>query len=95
MPYDTFFAIVGVKFIPKREVTGFTLGGIGIRPNEEGKAAVASVAKMNEFGKKMGYQQGDILISINGEEVSAINYPDVSAKTIANAKEGDTLAVKV
>jgi len=95
LPYDTFFAIVGVKFIPKREVTGFTLGGITIRPNEEGKAAIASIAKMNEFGKKMGYQQGDILISVNGEEVNAVNYADVNTRAIANAKEGDTLTVKV
>ncbi|MBL0356707.1 MAG: PDZ domain-containing protein [Chitinophagaceae bacterium] len=95
LPYETFFGMAGVNYIPKREVTAFTIGGISIRPNEQGKASVAGVAKMNEFGKKMGYKTGDVLLSINGEEVNAVNFPTLAAKFTATAKEGDTLSVKV
>jgi predicted metalloprotease with PDZ domain len=95
LPYEEFFAIAGVTYIPKREVTGFTVGGIGIRADEEGKAKIASVAKMDEFGKKLGYKMGDVLISLNGEEINAVNFSTVKARFVDNAKEGDTLFVKL
>lgn len=95
LPYETFFGLAGINYIPKREVTAFTLGGISLRPNEQGKATVASVAKMNDFGKAMGYKAGDVILSINGQEVTAVNFADASNRFISTAREGDTLTVKV
>jgi predicted metalloprotease with PDZ domain len=95
LPYETFFGMAGINYIPKRDVTAFTLGGIGIRPNEQGKATVASVAKMNDFGKAMGYKAGDVILSMNGQEVTAVNFADASNRFTSTAREGDTLTVKV
>jgi len=95
LPYENFFGIVGVKFIPKREITTFTMGGVSIRPDEQGKPLVAGVGRINEFGKKMGYKTGDVLLSLNGEELSAMNFLTLTNKFLDNAKEGDTVTVKV
>ena len=95
LPYENFFGIVGVKFIPKREITTFTMGGVSIRPDEQGKPLVAGVGRINEFGKKMGYKTGDVLLSLNGEELSAMNFLALTNKFLDNAKEGDTVTVKV
>jgi predicted metalloprotease with PDZ domain len=95
LPYETFFGMAGVKYIPKKETIGFTLGSISIKPDEKGGAKIASIANMNEFGKKMGYQKNDEIISINNEQVNAVNFQDIAGKFTATAKEGDTLTVKV
>lgn len=95
LPYETFFGMAGVKYIPKKETVGFTMGSIGIKPNEKGGAVIASTSQMNEFGKKMGYQKDDEVISINNEDVNAVNFSDVSKKFTTTAKEGDTLTVIV
>ena len=95
LPYETFFGMAGIKYVPKKESIGFTMGSIAIKPDEKGSATIASITKMNEFGKKMGYQKDDEIISINNEQVNAVNFSDLSAKFTNTAKEGDTLTVKV
>ena len=95
LPYETFFGMAGVKYIPKKETVGFTMGSISIKPDEKGGAKIASISKMNEFGKKMGYQKDDEIISINNEQANAGNFSDLSTKFTATAKEGDTLIVKL
>lgn len=95
LPYENFFGMVGVKFIPKRDITTFTMGGVSIRPDEQGKPVVAGIGRINEFGKKMGYKTGDVLLSLNGEELSAMNFLTLTTKFLDNAKEGDTVTIKV
>jgi predicted metalloprotease with PDZ domain len=95
LPYETFFGMAGIKYIPKKETIGFTMGSIGVAPNANGGIMINSITKMNEFGKKMGYQKNDEIISINNEQTNAVNFSDVSKKFTATAKEGDTLTVKV
>ncbi|MFT3682021.1 MAG: peptidase M61 [Ferruginibacter sp.] len=95
LPYETFFGYAGIKFIPKREVAGFSLGGFSLAPEEDGSLVISGVSKLNDFGKKMGYLAGDKLVSINGEDVSAATYNQVNTKFITSAKEGDTVTVKV
>ena len=95
LPYETFFGMAGVKYIPKKETMAFTMGSITVKPDEKGGAKIANITKMNEFGKKMGYQKDDEIISINNEQVNAVNFSDLSGKFNNTAKEGDTLAVKV
>lgn len=95
LPYETFFGMAGIKYIPKTETIGFTMGDINVAPNISGAIAINSITEMNEFGKKMGYQKADEIISINNEQTNAVNFSDVSKKFTATAKEGDTLTVKV
>lgn len=95
LPYDKFFAMAGVQYIPKKEVSAITLGGISLQPNDAGKIKVTSVVKMNSFGKKMGYKKDDILTELNGSPVTAVNFSDVAAAFTSSAKEGDTLTAKV
>jgi len=95
LPYDNFFALAGIQYIPKKEKTAFTMGGAGITPTEDGKAQITSVVRLNDFGKKMGYKKGDIYVNFNGEPISAINLSDVVEKFMETAKEGDTVTAVV
>jgi predicted metalloprotease with PDZ domain len=95
LPYDKFFGLAGIQYVPKREVSAITLGGISLLPNDNGKIKVSSVVKMNSFGKKLGYKKDDIVIAVNGTEVVANNFSDVATAFTTTAKEGDILTVKV
>ncbi len=95
LPYDKFFAMAGIKYTPKKDVTVITLGGAAITPNEEGKPEITSVVRLNEFGKKMGYKKGDIYVSLNGEIINAVNLNEVAERFTKTAKEGDMVTVVV
>ncbi len=95
LPYDEFFGMAGIQYIPKREISAITLGGVTIQPDEEGKPAVTSTVRINNFGKKIGYKKGDIIISINEEQVTPVNFADVAARFTDNTKEGDTVTIKI
>jgi predicted metalloprotease with PDZ domain len=95
LPYETFFGMAGVKYMPKKETTGFTMGGFSVTPNGEGALAIKSVAKLNEFGKKMGYQKDDELVSVNNELIVPEKFAGLSGRFIASLKEGDTVTVQV
>jgi predicted metalloprotease with PDZ domain len=95
LPYETFFGMAGVKYIPKKQVTAITMGSIAVEPDEQGKAVIKDAVKMNAFGRKMGYKDGDVFISINDEPVNAVNFSNVADRFTQNAKEGDMLNIKV
>lgn len=95
LPYDQFFKLAGINYFAKREVSAITLGGASITPNESGKAAITSVVRLNEFGKKMGFKKGDVYVSLNGEAISATNFMEAAEKFTKTAKEGDIVTVVV
>ncbi len=95
LPYEKFFDMVGVNYLPKKETTGYSFGNISTRTGEDGQVIVTGVAKMNAFGKAMGYKTGDIILGVNGTAVTAENFSGIAGQFVANAREGDTLSVKV
>jgi predicted metalloprotease with PDZ domain len=95
LPYAEFFGYAGIKYIPKVETSTITMGAISISPDDEGRAVIGNISRMNDFGKKMGYQKDDIIISINNEMVNAANFSQVATRFTETAKEGDILTVKV
>lgn len=95
LPYEEFFGFAGVKYSPKREVASFTLGGASLTVNAKSQLAVNATDKMNEFGKALGYQKNDILLSLNGESMDASSFQSLVNKFYGSAKEGDPVKVEV
>jgi predicted metalloprotease with PDZ domain len=94
IPYEKYFDLAGVDFIPKETYRDFTLGGIDINTGADGKITVG-IKNMNDFGKTLGYKEGDKLESLNGTPVTGANFGDVLQKFYATAKEGDKVTVTV
>lgn len=94
LPYKDFFAMAGVEYIPEEAYKAFTLGAIQLTPTNEGKISIGTKG-MNDFGKKLGYQDGDELISVNDLMVTAENAGKVTDQLFASMKEGDMINVKV
>ena len=94
IPYEQYFGWAGVKYIPKETTRVITLGGVSIVPTEEGKL-ILGTKQLNEFGKKMGYQDGDELVSINGTAINLNNIQQSMQQFNANTREGDKVEVAV
>ncbi|MGB4845949.1 MAG: peptidase M61 [Ferruginibacter sp.] len=94
LPYADFFALAGVEYLPVETYKGFTLGGIRITPTQDGQTSIETKG-MNAFGKKMGYEDGDILVSINGLAVTGDNMDRLPDQVFATMKDGDIITIKV
>jgi predicted metalloprotease with PDZ domain len=94
IPYEKYFALAGVQYLPVENYKDFSLGGLEILPDGAG-GVKPGLKDLNAFGKKLGYQEGDILVSINDSAVSMANIDRRLNQLFGAAKEGDLLAVKV
>src|SRR6185503_16521137 len=73
IPYEKYFGLAGIQYIPKEIRREFSLGGADITGTPQGKLAIAGTSSMDDFGKKMGYQDGDEFVSLNGEAIDVTN----------------------
>jgi len=95
IPYEKYFSLAGVQYIPEEMIRGFSMGGIDITADSLGRILVNDTKAMNDFGKKMGYQDKDELVSLNGEILTITNGSALIQKFYATAKEDDTVKVAV
>lgn len=96
LPLEEVFGAVGITYKEKMAVKGITLGNIELGYNPETqRIMVASTAKLNDFGRKMGYQEKDEIKTINGQELTVQNAQQVLTDFRDNTKEGDPLEIVV
>jgi len=77
LPYAQVMDWVGVNYIAEEKFKDFSLGinnaDINLIPiNDKPYLYVATTEHMNDMGKALGFQQGDVLIKINGETIPDI-----------------------
>ena len=97
LPLQEILAEAGIDYtaVVETKDSVFTLGSISFAPTEGKKIQITDVSKMNAFGKAMGYQVNDILVSINGKDVDVTNTNATIGDLYKIAKPGDPLQVVV
>jgi predicted metalloprotease with PDZ domain len=95
IPYDYYFGLAGIEFTPRREQQVFSFGNISMGLNEKKSIVIQPPFNPNEFGKKLGYRQGDEIYAFNGISVSPQNLNEVINQVRSTMKEGDPFTVKV
>lgn len=95
IPYDYFFGLAGIKFIPKTEKKVFSMGGIAPSISQKGIVVIAPGPPMNEFGKKVGYKPGDEMYAVNGININPVNLMQAIDSIKSTMKEGDNFEVRV
>ena len=93
--YEKYFAMAGVQYISKETIKEISLGGIHLDVDSLGRIIVSNVNTMDAFGKKIGYQQNDELVSLNGDELTVANGSALKNKFSTTTKEGDIVKVVV
>jgi predicted metalloprotease with PDZ domain len=96
LPFGQVFDLVGVTYTAPTVAKQFTFGrfSAGVDPSNN-RIKVTDVSNMNDFGKKMGYREGDELVSVNGQNVDLSNFSTIRQNWLDHAKEGDKMKVVV
>lgn len=96
LPFQEYFAKVGVEYLGDQQVEQVSLGRIslGYDPEQE-LLVIADVSEMNEFGKQMGYEVGDLMVSVMGQELTPQSAQAVVQAVRDNLEPGDMLNVVV
>ena len=75
IPYDSFFKLVGISYVPDFSFETLTMGisdeNIGL-DTETNKLMIRNARSLNAFGKKLGLQEDDIILKINDRDVPPI-----------------------
>lgn len=95
LPLQEYLSWAGINYEPERQVERFSLGQIGLNVNDDQDIFVTSISNMNEFGKAMGYEEGDVLKSINGVEVTLASIQSIIENYGSDLEEGDKVKVEV
>lgn len=96
LPYKEYFEKVGVLFDKEEDKMEASLGKISLGYNPEKQMMqIANTAQMNDFGKQMGYKEGDLLASLQGTPLTPATFGRTMEDYSKNTKEGDTVEATV
>ncbi|UTA68841.1 peptidase M61 [Emticicia sp. 21SJ11W-3] len=96
LPLVDVFKSVGIDYLPEATVKKISLGGINLGYSAATKRIkIANASNMNDFGKKMGYQQNDEIISLNGQPFELTKVQHLLDDYSNNTKEGDPVVMEV
>ncbi|GAO42515.1 M61 family metallopeptidase [Flavihumibacter petaseus] len=95
IPYEYYLGLAGVKYAAEAREEVYTLGGFGTYQDAGGWLWVDDTSELNAFGKKMGYQPGDKIVSVNGELMRGNQVPSRLSNVKKQLHLGDTLRVRV
>lgn len=96
LPYKDIFAMVGLNYTEKRVEKQITLGGISVGYNAEtNHLVVVNTNKLDDFGKKLGFKEGDEILTFNNRKLNLDNLRDVLGGYMRDAKTGDKLVIDV
>lgn len=95
IPYGDFLNQVGISYNKGDSAKELSLGHIGLGVGDDSRIAITSIESMNAFGVEMKYQEGDVFIELNGEDINMANYKDVINNFKENNAEGDIVTALV
>ena len=96
LPYESVFEKVGIRYEQNVNRKIPSMGRISVKVDAEAnEAVVVGTGRMNSFGKDMGYENGDVILSINGMEVTGETYFQVLDAYRNDVKDGDKVSIEV
>lgn len=96
LPFKEFLNFAGVNYENVIVAKQFSMGMVEIGYNPETKKLiVAGTKNMNDFGKKLGYQEGDEFLKINKTKITPAMFKAFRENWSSTVKEGDMLTIQV
>ncbi len=97
LPIEEVLGWVGVDFLSEAKSGDSTvsLGSIGLGLNEKQQLMVADNSHMNAFGKMVGYENGDVLLAINGNKIELPTFQMMLDGLNKNSNSGDPITITV
>jgi len=85
----------GVTYETSTLVETVTLGGILLDLNDAQQIYVSDDYYMDDFGYEMGFELGDILVALNGQEITLLSAQEIFDDYLQNFTAGDKVEVVV
>ncbi|WP_462249090.1 M61 family metallopeptidase [Ekhidna sp.] len=95
LPYSEILGLAGFNYSAESDEMVITAGRFIPDLNEDQEIYVASIDQMNDFGKDLGLQEGDVLLSWHGNNVTVETFSDVIQSYYSEAEAGDKVTVIV
>ena len=96
LPFKEIFNMVGMNYTGTRTEEKITLGGISVGYNPKtNHLIVVNTDKLDAFGKKLNFKEGDEIITFNNRKLTLENIKEVLGGYMENAKAGDKLIIEV
>ena len=96
LPLKEYFELAGVNYIKSGKGKVFTLGSVSLKIDGSAQyVTIVDVSDMNSFGKKMGYEKGDEIVSIDGKRLYPGEYREFIDELFGKSKVGDELTMEV
>ncbi len=96
LDYAYFFNLAGVAYSPPSDTFVYGLGDVQLGIDQEtGHLVVNGIYQLNEFGRALGYKDGDELISVQGQPMPATAFGPYFKGIFAQIKEGERFEVTV
>lgn len=95
LPYSMIFKKIGILYADEIKVQTTTFGNIGISFNENDEIFIEDISDIDDFGKNIGYQEGDILVKLNSIPITVNNIGELMNDYINNPKKFSKLKLVV
>lgn len=103
LPFEETFEKLGIIYSEEHTFEDYSLGidnpDLGLsQADSVPRLQIATTAHLNEMGKALGFQEGDILMEINGEPIPDLGSPDAGAffqRQLLALREGEDLSYTV
>ncbi|MDQ2657827.1 MAG: peptidase M61 [Bacteroidota bacterium] len=103
LPFEDIFDEVGIIYAEEHTFEDYSLGidnpDLGLTELDSvPRLQIATTANLNEMGRALGFQEGDVLLKINGEEIPDLGSPDISSflqRQLTSLEEGKNISFTV
>lgn len=96
LPFKEVFSMVGMNYTDKRVVEKITLGGIAVGYNPAtSHLVVVNTDKLDAFGKKLKFKEGDEILTFNNRKLSLENMKEVLQNFMEKTQTGEKLNIEV
>jgi predicted metalloprotease with PDZ domain len=103
LPYEETFEDLGIIYAKEHTFQDYSLGidnpDLALAQIEgKPRLQIATIAHLNAMGKTLGFQEGDVLLEINGEDIPEIGSPELGAffqKQLLTLEEGKDISYTV
>lgn len=103
LPLEEIFDDLGIIYKAEHTFEDYSLGidnpDLGLAQiDDKPRLQIATTAHLNALGKALGFQEGDVLIAINGEEIPELGSPQVGAffqRQLADMAEAEDISYTV
>ncbi|MDX5482091.1 MAG: peptidase M61, partial [Hymenobacteraceae bacterium] len=96
LPLEENFRKVGISYKPMGTETVISYGNFvpGL-DRESNRITVAGAADMDAFGQQVGFQEGDVLLAMNGTEITPMNVRELIGEKLQQMKPGERITFTV